>query len=184
MKRVDVPVADEEVLLRENDDLVHWVIGTFKPTFVLRADYDDIAQVGRIALLKAIRTYEPKKGKLSTYATRCIRNAYRNMLFLERAQKRQTHKLQVYYDEEIDDKGHTWWDTLEMSASVEDEVVRRVAMQEWLAQLDERERCIIEMKCQGYYLREIGARLGITHERVRQIIRGTEEKARELGLIS
>jgi len=38
-------------------------------------DPDDLVSIGSIGLIKAVRSYKPESGKLSTYASRCIENA-------------------------------------------------------------------------------------------------------------
>lgn len=62
---------DEKV--RENENLVRWVLGRFFPGW----EHDeDLHQIGLIALWRACETYDPEQGvKFSTYATKCIRAA-------------------------------------------------------------------------------------------------------------
>lgn len=45
-----------------------------------------------------------------------------------------------------------------------------ISFEEWVTSLDEKYRHIIVERCQGKTLEEIGARVGVTRERVRQII--------------
>ena len=54
---------------------------------------DDLISVGTIGLMKAVRTYDPAKGKpLVTYAARCIEN---EMLMLLRAGKKQSQEISL-----------------------------------------------------------------------------------------
>ncbi len=38
-------------------------------------DTDDLVSIGSIGLIKAVRSYKPETGRLSTYASRCVENA-------------------------------------------------------------------------------------------------------------
>jgi len=59
--------------------------------------YDDLFQIGCIGLCKAVSTYKPGKGKLSTYAYILIRNEI--MDALEYATLRRTRELPTDADE-------------------------------------------------------------------------------------
>jgi RNA polymerase sigma factor (sigma-70 family) len=60
----------ESQLLIDNIGLVVAQARNFKPGRV--TDIDDYKQAGAIALLKAIRNYDPTKGKLGTFAWKAI----------------------------------------------------------------------------------------------------------------
>lgn len=71
---------EQEKLFEENENLIHsiikkYIIGAGKYSL---NDYDDLAQIARIALCKAIDKYDPNKGALSTFAYPVIRNALYN----------------------------------------------------------------------------------------------------------
>lgn len=52
------------------------------------ADLDDLISIGSIGLIKAVHTFRPEAGKLTTYASRCIENEMRMHL-------RTTRKLRA-----------------------------------------------------------------------------------------
>ena len=48
-------------------------------------DMDDLVSIGSIGLIKAVRTFRPEAGRLTTYASRCIEN---EMLMYLRANRK------------------------------------------------------------------------------------------------
>ncbi len=67
--------AKESETMQKNDRLVHHIARKFYRNSAM--DYEDILQIGRIGLLKSIRTYDPQKAKFATYAYACIKNEIR-----------------------------------------------------------------------------------------------------------
>lgn len=66
-------------IFNNNQKLIHDVIKKFitNPDFCVN-EYEDLVQIGSIGLIKAIKTYNPEKGKFSTYAVNVIRNEIYN----------------------------------------------------------------------------------------------------------
>ncbi|MBQ4619386.1 MAG: sigma-70 family RNA polymerase sigma factor [Clostridia bacterium] len=60
------------------------------------ADTDDLVSVGTIGLMKAVSTFRPEVGRLTTYASRCIEN---EILMLLRASKKL--KSNISFNEPI-----------------------------------------------------------------------------------
>ena len=57
-------------------------------------DMEDLISTGVIGLIKAINTYNPKKGnKLGTYASRCIEN---ELLMLLRQERKSSKEISLY----------------------------------------------------------------------------------------
>jgi len=71
-----------EKMFEENVNLIHATIRTYIkcPGMYGLNDYDDLVQIGRIGLYKAIEKYDQSKGKFSTYAVPIIRNHLYNAL--------------------------------------------------------------------------------------------------------
>lgn len=70
--------STQEELVLENQRLVYHIMKKYK---INASDYDDVASVGTIGLIKAAATFdESKKIKFATYAGRCIQNEI-NMYF-------------------------------------------------------------------------------------------------------
>lgn len=56
-------------------------------------DLEDLISIGSIGLMKAIDTYDSSKGRLATYACRCIDN---ELLMLFRSKKKQSKEVSLY----------------------------------------------------------------------------------------
>ena len=69
----DAAARDE--LIAHNLRLVAHII---KKYYAGASDQEDLISIGTIGLIKAVNTFDPKKGiRLSSYAARCIENAMR-----------------------------------------------------------------------------------------------------------
>ncbi|MGN0801156.1 MAG: RNA polymerase sporulation sigma factor SigK [Candidatus Faecivicinus sp.] len=61
----------EQKLIEHNLRLVAHIVKKYART---GADADDMISIGSIGLIKAVHTFRPEAGKLTTYASRCIEN--------------------------------------------------------------------------------------------------------------
>jgi len=150
---------------------------------------EDLISIGTIGLIKAIRTFRPDKNiKLATYASRCVENEI--LMFIR---KTSVLRGEVSMDEPL----NVDWDGNELLLSdvigtEEDTVGRDLekneeerAIREAVADLDGRERLIIEMR---YGLggrpertqKEVADMLGISQSYIsrleKKIIRRLREK--------
>lgn len=77
-QNLELTTAQLEIF-NNNQKLIHDVIKKFitNPDFCVN-EYEDLVQIGSIGLIKAIKTYNPEKGKFSTYAVNVIRNEIYN----------------------------------------------------------------------------------------------------------
>jgi len=150
---------------------------------------DDLVQEGNIGLLEAIRRFDPDRGfRLSTYARwwieAVIRELKRRSHSVVKAPKRrngtQIHLTDVSTSEPLGEHGLELNETLvDDGPSPEAEVMERLDgeirmrhMRTALAELTERESYIIRHRYlddRPETLSELGAKLGISKERVRQI---------------
>lgn len=67
----------EDALVQQHDKLCHYVVHKWMrshPRSIV-ADYDDLVQTCRLALLRAIRSFDPERGAFSTYAVKCMHYA-------------------------------------------------------------------------------------------------------------
>ena len=64
--------VDTNALVRKYEALVHSVLSKKLPSYI---GDEDLVQVGRIALWKSAKRYDPNKGKFSTYAYKAIYHA-------------------------------------------------------------------------------------------------------------
>ena len=88
------------------------------------SDLEDYIQSGLIGLLKAIRKHDPKRSKLSTYATTCIRNEI--IKYINKNKKHNVNKVPLE-DIEIPEKSIDW-DTLTDSLSEEEKSILKLRL--------------------------------------------------------
>ena len=151
-------------------------------------DMEDLISIGTIGLIKAIDSFDAGKGKLSTYASRCIDN---ELLMLLRAKKKTSREISLYEPIGTDREGNEI-NLLDVIEQEQTDVVDRMEVEDRLKRLkgliDERltgrEREIITLRyglCGGREItqREIGHRLGISRSYVSRIEKRALEKLKE-----
>lgn len=160
-------VADEEALWQANVGLVE----AFLDRFAHNHD-DDLRSDLYLALLTAIRNYDPRRGRLTTLAFTCFFNAtshYRRTLA-----RRKTHVVLVERTPDRPDPGS--------AAGRTDYDVRMEALDRLLSDLPEPERYVL---VQRYWvsprvkLAEIADTLGLSTSRVGQIEKQALQRLRE-----
>ena len=134
-------------LIEHNLRLVVYIAKKFENT---GAGLEDLISIGTVGLIKAINTFKSDKNiKLATYASRCIENE-----ILMYIRKNSNRRCEISIDEPL----NVDWDGNELLlsdilGSEEDEVAyefeireERRRVREAVADLNERERVIIEMR--------------------------------------
>lgn len=150
-------------------------------------DMEDLISIGTIGLIKAIDSFDAGKGKLSTYASRCIDN---ELLMLLRAKKKTSREISLYEPIGTDREGNEI-NLLDVIEQEQTDVVDRMEVEDRLKRLKGligerltgREREIITLRyglCgREITQREIGHRLGISRSYVSRIEKRALEKLRE-----
>lgn len=151
-------------------------------------DMEDLISIGTIGLIKAIDSFDAGKGKLSTYASRCIDN---ELLMLLRAKKKTSREISLYEPIGTDREGNEI-NLLDVIEQEQTDVVDRMEVEDRLARLKGliserltgREREIITLRYglgggREITQREIGHRLGISRSYVSRIEKRALEKLRE-----
>jgi RNA polymerase sporulation-specific sigma factor len=160
---------EKSPLVLDNEALVRFIL----KGYAWRDDYEDLLQEGRLALFQATKKFDPTKGKFSSFAGRYIRNSVLRVLRAENREKRrcpgeaislneaaspqdgQTELLDLLPDERVD---------------VEKEAMARLMLDEILPGLESRELRILLMRTQGYGYCEIAEVLGLSRQRVQQLL--------------
>lgn len=141
-------------------------------------DQEDLVSIGSIGLMKAIATFQPEAGRLTTYAARCIEN---EMLMALRANKKHKSTALLSESAATDPDGNelpieeligTEPDMIE--AQVETAIEAERAMRLMESVLDSRELSVIQMRYgltdgQMHPQKEVGAALGISRSYVSRI---------------
>ena len=169
-------------LIEHNLRLVAHII---KKYYSASADQDDLISVGTIGLIKAVSTFDYKKGcRFATYGSRCVEN---EILMYFRSQKKTA--LDRHFDDPVDsDKDGNKLcliDLISDGTDVGDKIELAIRCEQLYkfisSELDEREQTIIRLRyglCNGKSLtqREVAAKLGISRSYVSRI----EKKALEV----
>ncbi len=165
-----------QVLIERNLRLVAHIVKKYNNT---GKDMDDLISIGTIGLIKAISTYDPKKGtRLATYASRCIDN---EILMTIRSNKKI--KMEYSLQEPIGtDKEGNEINLLDILGTDGEEVLNEVDLRLQTKKLykaidrclKDRERVIIQLRyglidgdCKTQ--REIAGLLGISRSYVSRI---------------
>ena len=151
-------------------------------------DMEDLISIGTIGLIKAIDSFDAGKGKLSTYASRCIDN---ELLMLLRAKKKTSREVSLYEPIGTDREGNEI-SLLDVIEQDQVDVVDRMEVEDKLHRLtdliadrlSDREREIIMLRYglgsgREITQREIGHRLGISRSYVSRIEKRALEKLKE-----
>ena len=149
---------------------------------------EDLISIGTIGLIKAIDSFDAGKGKLSTYASRCIDN---ELLMLLRAKKKTSREVSLYEPIGTDREGNEI-SLLDVIEQDQVDVVDRMEVEDKLHRLtdliadrlSDREREIIMLRYglgsgREITQREIGHRLGISRSYVSRIEKRALEKLKE-----
>ena len=170
--------GDEEarkILIERNLRLVAHVVKKFENT---GEDKEDLISIGTIGLIKAINTFNFKKGaRLATYAAKCIENE-----ILMHIRSKKKNKQEVSLNEPLETSKDGNEITLEdMLGSSADEVMDQVEtflmaekLKRIIKKLKPRERKILHMRYglgnqKKYTQKEVAARLGISRSYVSRI---------------
>ncbi len=110
-------------------------------------DREDYIQVGRIGVLKAIRSFNPKRAKFTTHATNCVRN---EMI-------REYNRHQKYYSNNI-------------HCSLDHIIMKPEPTPLELDMLTRDERLIVDMRLNNESYRKIAHELGCSRNKVRRML--------------
>lgn len=151
-------------------------------------DMEDLISIGTIGLIKAIESFDSSKGKLSTYASRCIDN---ELLMLLRFKKKTSREISLYDPIGTDKEGNEI-SLLDVTGSEQSDVLTKVEDAQHLEKLpslieerlNDRERLIIVLRYgllsgEEMTQRSIGKKLGISRSYVSRIEKKALEKLRE-----
>ncbi len=167
--------AAKEILIERNMRLVAHIAKKYQNS---DEDMEDLISTGTIGLIKAVLSFDAGKGRLATYACRCIDN---ELLMLFRAKKKSSKEVSLYEPIGTDNEGKhiILQDIIEQKQM---DAVEQLQLRENLMKLEallgtvlsDREREILLLR---YGLcgkkersqREIGQSLGISRSYVSRI---------------
>ena len=159
---------NEDQIVRENADLVHAIARRYLSWGV---PFEDLMQAGFIGLLLAARSWREDGGaNLRTYATARIKVHVRRAIGTDRAGKMKPPPRETSLDSDGADDGglHEYFPCL--GPSPEDRASSREEVREALGDLPPRTMGILHAHyVEEETFREIGNRMGLTHQRIKQV---------------
>ncbi len=162
-------MAVQEVnrLFNDNIRLVDMVINRYYTNF--RQD-DDVKQIGLIGLWQATKYYDANKSKFSTYATKAIYNEIATYL------KENSPKVEmIYFEDNLPGQKTVFWkDTIadtkmDLNKNV-DYIAAKEALQKYFLKQKPKKQKVIRLAVKGYKEVEIARKMGISTQRVSEII--------------
>ncbi|GFH90779.1 MAG: RNA polymerase sporulation sigma factor SigK [Lachnospiraceae bacterium] len=163
-----------EILIERNLRLVAHIAKKYQN---VDEEMEDLISIGTIGLIKAVSSFDSGKGKLSTYASRCIDN---ELLMLLRSKKKTSKEVSLYEPIGTDKEGNEI-NLLDIIESEQIDVIDRMELAGNLKRLgrimqnlEEREKEIIFLRYglvtgKEITQREIGEMLGISRSYVSRI---------------
>ena len=133
-------------LIEHNLRLVAHII---KKHYASARDAEDLISVGTVGLIKAVDTFDSRKGsRLATYASRCIENEIR-MHF--RAAKKTERDVSLSDPIDTDSEGNplTLMDVLAQEDTILEDLDRKINLRRldgFLATLEEREQTVLRLR--------------------------------------
>ena len=163
---------DINQLIQENEGLVYYTINRFFLQTVQEYNIkEDLAQVGMMALYKAIQTYEVGRTEFSTYAVRVIKSKMINFLqndlykYISKGGEKAMHN-----NEGLDEDSEKMRDRT-VGRFDDDTEVNANELLDYIKNFkDERAYKIVCLLSEGYTYEEIGSILNLSKQRINQII--------------
>lgn len=175
----------KEILIEHNLRLVAHIAKKYQN---VDEDMEDLISIGTIGLIKAVGTFDAGKGRLATYACRCIDN---ELLMMLRAKKKSSREVSLYEPIGTDKEGNEI-NLLDIIEQQQTDIVEEMELCENIRKmlrylgecLSEREQKIIDMRyglTTGEEITqcEIGEQLGISRSYVSRIEKKALEKLRQ-----
>lgn len=174
------------VLVERNLRLVAHVVKKYSST---QEEIDDMISIGTIGLIKAINTFNNRKGiKLATYAAKCIENELL-MMIRSNARRRGEVSLQDPIGQDNEGNEITLCDIIcKDQESIVEEVDFKICMQNLRTGIDKlltpREKSVMQLRygiCDGYERTqlEVSKILGISRSYISRIEKRAIEKLAE-----
>ena len=180
----------KEILVERNLRLVAHIAKKYQN---VEEDMEDLISIGCIGLIKAVNSFDSGKGRLATYACRCIDN---ELLMMLRTKRKSNRETSLYEPIGTDREGNEirLYDIIE---SDEEDACMQLALKNDISLLYEklesvltdREQLVLKKRYglygeKEYTQKEVAASLGISRSYVSRIEKGAIQKLRPCFLPS
>ena len=175
-----------EILVERNLRLVAHIAKKYQN---VEEDMEDLISIGCIGLIKAVNSFDSGKGRLATYACRCIDN---ELLMMLRSRKKLSREVSLYEPIGTDKEGNEI-SLLDIIESPPVDIIENYSTQQDILHLLSSIKSILSPKeyqviCYRYGIfnepeltqREIAARLDISRSYVSRIEKNALKKLRTL----
>ena len=175
--------AAEEELVRRFEPLAE---GVSRSYILAGCDADDLRQIARIALLEAVRTYDPARGaEFSTYASACVKNRMRDAARSAAAGKNAPLNSGVSIDDErAEEGGVALGELVSPELSPEQQYIEKEAEAAFFEALKEligeRDLTVVRLYLASMPYKEISEKLGISAKKVDNTIYSAKKKIARL----
>lgn len=142
-----------ERLVSENYGLLVSQALSFNPKD--KDQLEEYIQTGSIGMIKAIRTYNPEKGELSTHICCCVKNAIRTYIRHEKRQLKTKEITEEAYEHNFE------------------------SINDYLTDSNELDNLILEMRLGRYTIREIAERVGCDLNQAKHLINKIVKKIKK-----
>lgn len=164
-------------IFKKNKNLVYTVVNNYKKNNVFNyrtyIDWDEVTQVGMIALWKAIKGYDKTKGSFKNYAIKAIKNDIIRQVNSDR-------KIETHID--IDNINNLQANKIDRDLSIDYETQLTV-LDNIIDRIDcnVKSKKILKLRLRGYTTKDIASIVkGITSQGVQAIIRYHRDNIRDI----
>lgn len=163
----------QKKLVEDNHNLIY---SYAKKKHISSEKWYDVLAIG---LCKAARSFDPDKGKFSTWAYRFFDNEIRTCWNKENKKSKIPESFILAYDavllNEDDSQNNSYIDFFSDTKAYED-IVHSTMMLDIVNDMNDVEKCIFELILHGYNQQEIAAKVGRTRQSVGKIVNGIRRK--------
>lgn len=146
--------VDTDALVRKYEPLIHSIIAKKLSDYI---GDDDLVQVGRIALWKSAKKYDPDKGKFSTYAYKVIYHAM--LKELGRRKNEVSLNTPVVGEEDAE-----FQDFIPDLKPIFEGVEIKFELNDFFQTLSHRQQDVLTHKAKGETHREIAKSIGASYD--------------------